>query len=84
MKTERLYMTLYMCFIETLVIACTVSDILDHIDHKGRNWTFLTLKSTCRVIPRLSYFRTGLVSHNKFEQNLLLNIIDNDWKMGQT
>ena len=39
-------MSLYMCFIETLVIAHTVSDILVQIDHKGPNWTFLTLKIT--------------------------------------
>ena len=34
-------MTLYMYFIQTLVTACTVSEI---IDNKGLNWTFLTLK----------------------------------------
>ena len=54
-----------MCFIETLVIAHTVSDILVQIDHKGPNWTFLTLKITFRVIQRLSYFRIGLVSHQR-------------------
>ena len=31
MKTERLYMTLYMCFIETLIIAYNVSKILAQI-----------------------------------------------------
>ena len=35
-----MYMTLYMCFIDTLVITRTVSEILDQIDHKGPNWTF--------------------------------------------
>ena len=39
-------MTLYMCFIQTLVIACTVSEILARIDQKGPNGTFLTLKLT--------------------------------------
>ena len=29
-----------MCFIETLVIAHTFSEILAPIDHKGSNWTF--------------------------------------------
>ena len=32
---------------------------------QGPNWTFLTLKMTFRVIPCLSYFRTGLVSHQR-------------------
>ena len=36
-------MTSYMCFIETLLITCTVSEILAQIDHKGPNWTFLAL-----------------------------------------
>ena len=45
-----------------LIIRCTVSEILAVIDHKGPNWTFLTLKMTFRVIPYLSYFRTRLVS----------------------
>ena len=29
-----------------LDITCTVSEILAEIDHKGPNWTFLTLKMT--------------------------------------
>ena len=36
---------------------------ISSIDHKGPNWAFLTLKMTFRVILQLSYFRTGLVSH---------------------
>ena len=47
-----------MCFKQTLVIACTVFEILAQIDHQGQNSTFLTLKMTFRVIPHLSYFRT--------------------------
>ena len=43
----------------------TVSEILAEIDHKGPNWTFLTLKMTFRVIPYLSYFRAGLVSQQR-------------------
>ena len=37
-----------MCFIETFVIAYTISDIhiLAQIDRQGPNWTFLTLKMT--------------------------------------
>ena len=50
-------MTLYMCFIETLGITYTVSDILAPIDHKGPNCTFLTLKMTFIVIEHLSYFK---------------------------
>ena len=39
MQTERLYMTLYMCFIDTLVMACTVSEKLAQIDHQiGHLW----------------------------------------------
>ena len=44
-------MTYYMCFVQTLILRCTVSDILAQIDHKGPNLTFLTLKSTFRAIP---------------------------------
>ena len=55
-------MTYYTCFIQTLILRCTVYEILAQIDHKGPNWTFLTLKMTFRVIPHLSYFRTVLVS----------------------
>ena len=42
-STERQYMTSYMCFIQTLVITCTVSEIFAQIDHKSPNWTFLAL-----------------------------------------
>ena len=59
------YMTYYMYFIQTFIIWCTVSEILAEIDHKGPNWTFLTLKMTFRVIPYLSYFRAGLVSQQR-------------------
>ena len=52
-----------MCFIQTLFKACTVSDILDKIYHKGPHWTFLTLNITFRVIPHFNYFMTGLVVH---------------------
>ena len=51
MYTEGLYMILNKCFIETLVIACTVSEIFAQVDYKGPNWTFLTLQMTFRVIP---------------------------------
>ena len=52
-----------MCFIDTLVIAHTVSEILSQIDLKGPNWTFLTLKMTFRIIAHL--FIIGLVSHKR-------------------
>ena len=58
-------MTYYMYFIQTFIIWCTVSEILAEIDHKGPNWTFLTLKITFRVILYLSYFRAGLVSQQR-------------------
>ena len=58
-------MTYYMYFIQTLIIGCTVSEILAEIDHKGPNWTFQTLKITFRVIQYLSYYRTGLVSQER-------------------
>ena len=58
-------MTYYMYFIQTLIISCTVSEILAEIDHKGPNWTFLTLQMTFRVIPYLSYFRAILVLQQK-------------------
>ena len=32
--------------VETLVIACTVSQILAQLDYKGPNWNFLTLNLT--------------------------------------
>ena len=55
-------MTLDMCFIETLGISCTVSEILSQIDHKGPNLTF---KMTFKLIPHLSYFMIGLISHQE-------------------
>ena len=63
-------MTYYMYFIQTFIIRFIVSEILAEIDHKGQNWTFLTLKMTFRVIPYLSYFRAGIPQdwfHNKQE-----------------
>ena len=83
-------MTYYMYFIQTFIIRCIVSEILAEIDHKGPNWTFLTLKITFRVIPYLSYFRAGLVSQQKSymmqinlgSTSLLLNNINNYGKMG--
>ena len=85
-------MIFYTCITETLVIACTVSEILAPIDHEGPNWTFLTLKMTFILILHLSYFKTGLISHqrklndaiNLGSTSLLLNNIDNYRKMGQT
>ena len=76
-----------MYFIQTLIIRCTVSEILAEIDHKGPNWTFQTLKMTFRVIPYLSYYRTGLVSQlhdaiNLGSTSFLLNNINNYGKMG--
>ena len=56
---------LCMCFIQTLILRCTVSEIFAKIDHKGPNWTFLTLHMTFKVIPHLSYFRTVLVSQQR-------------------
>ena len=58
-------MTYYMCFIQTFIIQCTVSEILAEIDHKGPNRTFVTLKMTFKMIPYLPYFRTVLVSQQR-------------------
>ena len=58
-------MTYYLYFIQTLIIRCTVSEILAEIDRKGPNWTFLTLKMTLRVIPHRSYFRRRLLSQQR-------------------
>ena len=55
----------YMYFIQTLIIRCTVSEILAEIDHKGPTWTFRTLKMTFRVITYYSYLRTGLGSSQR-------------------
>ena len=83
-------MTYYMHFRQTFIIRCVVSEILAEIDHKGPNWTFLTLKMTFRVIPYLSYFRAGLGFTTKKLHDainlgstlLLLNNINNYEKMG--
>ena len=55
-------MTLCMCFVETLTIAFTVSDIFAQIDHKGPN---LIENDLYRVIPHLAHFRMVLVSHQR-------------------
>ena len=55
--TERPYNIYFMCFIQTLVITCTVSEILTQIDRKGQNMTFQPWKMTFRAIP---YFGTAL------------------------
>ena len=59
------YMTYYMYFIQTFIIRCTVSEIYAEIDHKGPNWTFLTLNMTINLNPCLSYIRTGLFSQQR-------------------
>ena len=40
-----------------LVKACTVSEVLAQIDHKGPHLIFLALKMTFRVIPHISYLQ---------------------------
>ena len=89
MQTEILHMTLYMCFTETLVIACTVCEILAQIDHQGPNWTLLTLDMTFRVIPHLSYSKTGFTTKTlndaiNLGSTLLLPINIDNWKICQT
>ena len=61
----KIIMTSYICFVETLVIACNVSEILAQIDHKVPNWTFLTLKMTFKMTRYHSKLRTVLVSPPK-------------------
>ena len=70
-------MTNYMYFIQTLTILCTVSELLAEIDNKGLNWTFLTF----RVIPYLSYFRTGLVSQQRSYMMQILAALHYYWIM---
>ena len=53
-------MTYCMYFIQTLIIRCTVSEILAEIAHKGPN----CLKITFRVIPYFSYLGQDWF-HNK-------------------
>ena len=77
---------------KTLLIACTVSEILTQIDHQGPNWTFLTLEMTCRVIPHLSFFYDRIICTTKklndaihlSSTSLPLNNIDKYRKIGQT
>ena len=64
---------MYMYVIQTVIIRCTVSEIFAEIDINDPNWTFLTLKMTFRVIPYLSYFRAGLVSHPRSYMILMGN-----------
>ena len=73
----HIYMTNYSYFIQTLTILCTVSEILTEIDNKGLNWTFLTF----RVIPYLSYFRTGLVSQQRSYMMQILAELHYYWIM---
>ena len=63
-------MTYYMYFIQTLIIGCTVSEILAEIDHKGPNWTFRTLKMTFRVIQYLSYYRGGWMGGSRIRYSI--------------
>ena len=62
---KAIYVLYVLIFIHTLIILCTVSEILAEIDHWGPNWTFLTLKMTFRVIPYLLYFMTWLVAQQR-------------------
>ena len=64
-------MTYYMCFIQTLTIRCTVSEILAEIDHKDPNGIGFTIKKLYDVI-------------NLGRTSLLRNNINNYEKMGQT
>ena len=72
-------MTYYLYFIQTLITRCTVSQILAEVDHKGPNWTFLTLKMTFTVIPHHSYFRTGLLSQ---QRSYMMQYIWAAWENG--
>ena len=91
-STERSYMTLYMYFIQTLVTACTVSEILAQIDNKGLNWTFLTLKITFnnQSTPLKFENSTRITSEKPYEAihlgstSILLINIEKYVKMSQT
>ena len=72
-------MTYYMYFIQTLIIRCTFSEILAEIDHKGPNWTFLTLKMTFYIdsIPFIFYDRIGFTTKKllaRFQAKLVLGL----------
>ena len=75
-----------MYFIQTLVTACTVSEILAQIDNKGLNWTFLTLKIT----PLKFENSTRITSEKPYEAkhlgstSILLVNIEKYVKMSQT
>ena len=73
MYTERLYMTLYMCFIEILAIGYDQCFYETHMTHSMHNFSdissntslrSLTLKMTFRVIPHLNILRRDWF-HNK-------------------
>ena len=49
-----------MCFIQTLVIACTVSAIFAQIDQKDQNCTFVTVKITFIVIQHHDIIDGGI------------------------
>ena len=74
--TERPYMPYYMCFIQTFIIRCTVSEILAEIDHKCPNWTFLTFKMTLNWIHTFhilgqNWFHNKATWCNKFGQHFV-------------
>ena len=65
------------------------SEIFAQIDYNGPNWRYLTLKMTFGVDPHISYFKIGLVSHQRryhgaihlSSTSLLLNNINNSGKI---
>ena len=64
---------------QTLIIQCTVYEILAEIYHKGPNWTFLTLKMTF-MIPHLSYLRRGLLSQQiSYMMQYILTVLCYYW-----
>ena len=67
-------MTWYKCFIETLVIACAVYEILAQIDQIGPFWPWKL---------HLEWFHTFHILWSD-RISLLLNNINNHGKMGQT
>ena len=67
MSTEILYMTLHMCFIEALVIAHTVSEILAQIDHKKATRMWKATRKLCviRFIFKLNIFKPNRSQRSK-------------------
>ena len=78
-STERSYMTLYMCYIQTLVTACTVSEIFDLENNLYNQSTPLKFKNCTRITSEKLHDAIHLGS-----TSILLINIEKYVKMSQT